>query len=192
MKSLAGRIAIGVLCAIPVALLAGWFATVVLDPTAGGPTNVMNQALGLGPIRGIAFGAGALIAAAIVAPRLAREDLGGFGGLLAFTGLAHLVAFAGIAFEIAARDPGALDASILFTWPVRLIVSFGASLIVWLPAAAIWVAAIRRLTIEDQPVPTDLERAESERMRGEAARAHVTVDATTLADQGSRLYRNRG
>ena len=192
MSRLSRPVVIGVLCAIPIALLAAWFAIVIFDPATTDPQNVVNGLLGLGPLRGVAFGVGALLAAAILAPRLAREDLGSYGGVFAFVGLAHLIAFAGAALEVVVRDPGTVEPSMVVTVPLGLLLTLGASLIVWLPAAAVWVAAVRRLTIEDLPIPTDLERAQSERMRNEAARAHVVTDATNIADQGSRLYRNRG
>lgn len=185
-------IVIGLLCAIPVALLAGWFATEVFDPATTDPHNVVNALLGLGPLRGVAFGVGALLSAAIVAPQLAREDVGSYGGLFRYVLLAHLIAFSGAALEIIVRDPSSLDPSIILNFPFGWLVTLGASMIVWVPAGAVWVAAVRSLTIEDLPVPTDLERAQSEAMRNEAAREHVIVDATTVADQGSRLYRNRG
>ena len=197
MSRLRSPLVIGLLCAIPVALFAGWFATLVFDPTGGGapsttPYGSIPRALGMGPLRGLAFGLGALIAGGFVGPRLAREDVGSFGGLAMFVGLAHLLAGAGVALDVAVRDPGSLEPSILFAWPLALVLIFGGSLIMWLPAGAVWVSAVRRLTIEDQFAPTDVERALSEQMRNETAREHVITDATNLADQGSRLYRNRG
>jgi hypothetical protein len=192
MRRLPGLVAIGVLCAIPVGFLMGWFATLVLDPTGGGLGNSIPKALGLGPLRGVWFGVGALVAAAIVTPRLAREDLGSLGGLFAFVGLGHLFAMSGVALEIAIRDPGGLDPAIVIAWPLAFVLTLGGSLILWLPSGGVWVAAVRRLTIAGLAVPTDLERAESEALRNEAAREHVVVDATNLADQGSRHYRNRG
>ena len=192
MRRLPGLVAIGVLCAIPVAFLMGWFATLVLDPAGGGPGNSIPRALGLGPLRGVWFGVGALVAAAIVTPRLAREDLGSLGGLFAFVGLGHLFAMAGVALEIAIRDPGGLDPAIVIAWPLAFVLTLGGALILWLPSGGVWVAAIRRLTIAGLAVPTDLERAQSEALRDEAAREHVVADATNLADQGSRHYRNRG
>jgi hypothetical protein len=183
---------IGVLCALPIALIAAGFAMFVLDPTLTGPRTEIIRALGLGPLRGVAFGLGALISAAIVAPRLAREELGSFSGLAAFVLLAHLFAVAGAALEIATRDPGGVDAWILIAWPVGLMLSFGAFLLVWLPTGVVWVSAVRRLTIPDQQAPTVVERAQSEAMRSEAAREHTVIDATTPGEQGSRLWRNRG
>ena len=185
-------VAIGVLCAIPVALIMAWFANGAFDPESTSPYNFVNRALGMGPLRGVAFAVGALVAAAIVAPRLAREDLGSFGGLFAFVGLAHVIAIAGVELDAAVRDPGSLSLSILVEVPVALAITLGASLILWAPTAGVWVAAVRSLTIDDLPSPTDLERAQSEERRNEAAREHVRVDATTIADQGSRLWRNRG
>jgi hypothetical protein len=192
MHSSARPTVIGVLCAVPVALVMGWFATLLFDPAAGGPLNSeVNRALGLGPLRGIWFAVGALVSAAIVAPRLAREDVGSLGGLVRFVGLGHLIAYSAAVLEIAVIG-GGLDPSILIAWSVGLVFSLGGSLIAWLPAAAIWVGAVRRLTVEDLEPTTALERAESEQRRNAAAREHVTVDATNLADQGSKLYRNRG
>lgn len=193
MPRLSRPLVIGVLCAIPIAFLAGWFATAVFDPATTDPQNVVNRALlGLGPLRGVAFGVGALLSAAIVGPQLAREDVGGYGGLFRYVLLAHLIAFSGASLEILVRDPSSLNPSIVLNFPFGWLVTLGASMVIWVPAGAVWVAAVRRLTIEDLPVPTDLERAQSEAMRNEAAREHVIVDATTVADQGSRLYRNRG
>ena len=192
MSRLSRPVVIGVLCAIPIALLAAWFAIVVFDPATTDPHNVINAMLGLGPLRGVAFGIGALVSAAVIAPRLAREDLGSFGGVFAYVALAHVIAVAGATLEVAVRDPGVVDPGWVISLPFVAVVTLGASLIVWLPAAAVWVPAVRRLTVEDLPVPTDLERAQSEEMRNEAAREHVVIDATNIADQGSRLYRNRG
>ena len=191
MHSSARLTVIGVLCAVPVALVMGWFATVLFDPTGGGPTNYINHILGLGPLRGVWFGVGALVSAAFVAPRLARQDLGSLAGLVAFVGLGHLIAYSAAVLEIAVIGVG-LDPSIAIAWSIGLVFSLGGSLIAWLPAAAIWVGAVRSLTIEGLSEPTDLERAESEQRRNAAAREHVKVDATNLADQGSRLWRNRG
>jgi hypothetical protein len=192
MHSSARPTVIGVLCAVPVALVMGWFAIILFDPTAGGAfNNDVNRALGLGPLRGVWFGVGALSSAAIVAPRLAREDLGSLAGVVVFVGLGHLIAYTAAVLEIAVIASG-LDPSIVIAWSIGLVFSLGGSLIVWLPAAAIWVGAVRRLTVEGLTEPTELERAESEQRRNAAAREHVTVDATNLADQGSKLYRNRG
>ena len=192
MHSSARPTVIGVLCAVPVAFVMGWFATALFDPTAGGATNNdVNHALGLGPLRGVWFGVGALVSAAIVAPRLAREDLGSLGGVVAYIGLGHLIAYSAAVLEVAFIG-GGLDPSIVIAWAVGLVFSLGGSLIAWLPAAAIWVGAVRSLTVEGLTEPTDLERAESEQFRNAAAREHVKVDATNLADQGSKLYRNRG
>jgi hypothetical protein len=198
MRRLQSPVVVGVLCAIPVALLMGWFATLIFDPAGGGPASSATpygsipRVLGMGPLRGVAFGVGALIAAGFVAPKLAREDLGSLGGLAVFVGLGHLLAGVGVALDVAVRDPGSLGPSILFAWPLALILTLGGSLILWLPTGAVWVSAVRRLTIKDEPAPTAYERALSERRRNEAAREHVITDATNLADQGSRLYRNRG
>jgi hypothetical protein len=184
-------VVIGVLCAVPVALLAAWFAILAFDPSGDGQYHGMNRSIGMGPYRGVWFGIAPLLAAAIVGPRVSREDLGSFGGLVRFIGLAHLFAFAGVAIELAFRDPGSLG-SFAMASPLLLVITLGGALIVWLPTAAVWIAAVRRLTVEDLEPPTDLERAESERMRNAAAREHVKVDAVNLADQGSKLYRNRG
>lgn len=192
MHSSARPIVIGMLCAVPVALVMGWFAVLLFDPTSGGAlNNEVNRALGLGPLRGLWFGAGALASAAVVAPRLAREDLGSLGGIIAFVGLGHLIAYTAAVLEIAVIGSG-LDPSIVIAWAIGLVFSLGGSLIAWLPAAAIWVGAVRRLTVEGLTEPTALERAESEQFRNATAREHVKVDATNLADQGSKLYRNRG
>ena len=192
MHSSARPTVIGVLCAVPVAFLMGWVAILLFDPAAGGAlNNEVNRALGLGPLRGVWFGVGALAAAAIVAPRLAREDLGSLGGIVAFVGLGHLIAYTAAVLEMAIIGSG-LDPSIVIAWAVGFVFSLGGSLIAWLPATAIWVGAVRRLTVEGLTEPTELERAESEQRRNAAAREHVTVDATNLADQGSKLYRNRG
>jgi hypothetical protein len=192
MHSSARITVLGVLCAVPVAVLMGWFAILLFDPTAGGAFNTeINRALGLGPLRGVWFAVGALVSAAIVAPRLAREDLGSLGGLVAFVGLGHLIAYSAAVLEIAALGPG-LDLSIVIAWSIGLVFSLGGSLIMWLPTGAVWVGAVRRLTVEGLTEPTALERAQSEQRRNAAARQHVTVDATNLADQGSKLYRNRG
>lgn len=191
MKSVPGRVPVGVLCAVPVALLAGLFATWLFDPTQRGNSIYSDVALSLGPLRGIAFGIGALLAAAIVAPRLAVRDLGSFSGLFAYVGLAHLVALAIVAIEQVVRDPGSVGPAIVVPWLFGILGTLGVSLIVWLPTGAVWVAAVRSLTLDDEVAPTDLERSDSERMRREAARHHETVDALTPFDQGSKLYRNR-
>jgi hypothetical protein len=183
---------IGVLCAIPVALILGWFANVIFDPAIANKENFINQMIGMGPLRGVWFGLGALLAAAYVAPRLAREDPGTFGALFTFIGLGHLLAFRLVVLEITVRDPSILDPSILISWPVAYVVTLATCLIVWFPTAGVWVAAVRSLTVEGLVATTDLERAQSEAMRNAAARDHVVTDATQLADQGSDLYRNRG
>ena len=181
---------IGVLCAVPVALLAAWFATAIFNPSATDTYGVIKS-FGFGPYRGVWFGMAPLIAAAIVGPQVSREDVGNLGGLVRFIGLAHLLAFVGVGGELAVRDPGSMG-SFLIASPITLLFTLGASLFVWVPTAAVWIAAVRRLTVEGLDPTTDLERVESEQFRNAAAREHVKVDATNLADQGSKLYRNRG
>lgn len=183
---------IGVLCAIPVALILAWFANAIFDPAVADKNNFFNRMIGMGPLRGVAFAVGTIVAAGYVAPRIAREDLGTFGGLFAFIGLGHLVAFLLVVLEITVRDPSILDPSIILSWPLAFLVTMATCLIVWLPTAGVWVAAVRSLTVEGLVPTTDLERAQSEALRNAAARDHVVTDATQLADQGSRLYRNRG
>jgi hypothetical protein len=190
MKSPLRQMLTGILCALPVALLAGLFASWIFDPSVRSPSG-QDVSLSLGPIRGIAFGSGALLAAAVIAPRLAVRDLGSFSGLFAFTGLAHLIALVIVAIEQIVRDPGSVGPAIVVPWLFGIVGTLGVSLIVWLPTGAVWVAAVRSLTLEDELVPSDLERADSEQMRREAARHHETVDALTPFDQGSKLYRNR-
>ncbi|MDP9483975.1 MAG: hypothetical protein M3P84_12235 [Chloroflexota bacterium] len=191
MQGSARLTVIGVLCAVPVGVIAAWFAIVVLDPSGGGAFNSYNRSLGMGPYRGVWFALAPLLSAAVVGPRISREDVGGFGGFVRFIGLGNLLAFVGMGIELAVGDPGSLG-SFLLASPLLLVILLGGTLVVWIPAAGVWVAAVRRLTIEDLVVPTDLERALSEQLRNAAAREHVKVDATNLADQGSRHYRNRG
>jgi hypothetical protein len=191
MQNTARYVVIAVLCAVPIGLLAAWLATLAFDPTGDGVYPGMNRSLGMGPYRAVWFGVAPLIAAAVVGPRVSREDVGNLGGLVRFIGLTHLLAFAGIGVELAVRDPGSLGSFALAS-PLLLLIPLSGCLIVWLPTGAIWIAAVRRLTVEGLEATTDLERVESERLRNAAAREHVTVDATNLADQGSKLYRNRG
>lgn len=192
MSRISRPLVIGVLCAIPVALIMWWFANAIFDPAVADSNNVYNRWIGMGPLRGVAFGVGALLAAVYVAPRIAREDLGTFGGLFTFIGLGHVVAFVLVVLELTVRDPGILDPSIVVSWPVAFLVTLATCLVVWFPTAAVWVAAVRSLTVEGLVPTTDLERAQSEALRNAAARDHVTIDATQLGDQGSDLYRNRG
>jgi hypothetical protein len=192
MSRLSRPLVIGVLCAIPVALILGWFANAIFDPAVADPKNFLNRAIGMGPLRGVAFGLGALLAAAYVAPRLAREDLGTFGALFTFIGLGHLLAFLFVVLEKTVRDPSILDPSILLSWPVAYFVTLATCLIVWFPTGGVWVAAVRSLTVQGLVPATDLERAQSEAMRNAAAREHGGIDAVQLGDQGSDLYRNRG
>jgi hypothetical protein len=191
MHSSARFAVIAVLCAVPIGVVAAWLVTVAFDPSGDGVYAGINRSLGMGPYRAVWFGVAPLLAAAVVGPRVSREDVGNLGGLVRFIGLTHLLAFVGIGFELAVRDPGSLGSFALAS-PLLLLITLSACLIVWLPTGAIWIAAVRRLTVEDLEATTDLERAESEQRRNAAAREHVTVDATNLADQGSRLYRNRG
>lgn len=65
---------IGLLCAVPVALIAAWFATGVFTPPVILPSGNPTVTIDLGPARGLAFAVGALLSAAILAPRLAREE----------------------------------------------------------------------------------------------------------------------
>ena len=192
MSRLSRPLVIGVLCGIPVALILGWFANAIFDPAIPDTNNFLNRAISMGPLRGVAFGLGALLAAAYVAPRIAREELGTFGALFTFIGLGHLLAFLFVVLEITVRNPSVLDPSILISWPVAYFVTLATCLIVWFPTAGVWVAAVRSLTVEGLVPATDLERAQSEAMRDAAARDHVGIDAAQLGDQNSDLYRNRG
>lgn len=191
MQSSARLTVIGVLCAVPVGLVAALYVTVLFDPSGTGRYNGFIASLGLGPYRAVWYGIAPLLAAAIVGPRVSREDLGGLGGLVRFIGLAQLFAFAGVGIEIAFRDPGSLGSFALAS-PLLLVIMLGGNIAMWLPTGAIWIGAVRRLTVEGLTEPTDLERAQSEQLRNATARDHVVVDATNLADQGSRHYRNRG
>jgi hypothetical protein len=192
MSRFSRPLVIGVLCAVPVALILWWFTNAIFDPAIADKSNFFNRAIGMGPLRGLAFGVGALLAAVYVAPRIAREDLGTFGGLFTFIGVGHLIGFVLVLLEITIRDPGILDPSVILSWPLAFVVTVATCMIVWLPTAGIWVAAVRSLTVEGLVPATDLERAQSEALRNAAARDHVITDATQLGDQGTKLYRNRG
>jgi hypothetical protein len=173
----------GLLLALPVAGVAAWYAVAVLGPND-------EFAVDLGAFRGPAFAIGALVAGWLLAARIAREDLGPFSGLVAFAVIAHGVAlalaFAGELLGGAFAEDGAL-AVFLFS----VLVSFGASLLLWVPAGLLWVAALRRLTIPGLRGSTEEELAASEAARDAAAREHVRLDATQVGAQGSTLRRNR-
>jgi len=173
----------GLLLALPVAAVAAWYAVAVLGPND-------EFAVDLGAFRGPAFAIGALVAGGLVAARVAREDLGAFTGLVAFAVIAHGVALplclAGELVSGAFAEDGALPVFLMSAF-----VSLGASLLLWVPAALLWVAALRRLTIPGLRAATEEELATSEAARDAAARAHVRFDATNVGSQGSKLRRNR-
>ena len=173
----------GLLVALPIAVVAGAYAGAVLRP---------NELFGfdLGPARSVAWAAAAVLASLILAGRMAREDLGTFSGLVAYLALGlglavGLGALGNLLLGEFARE-GAFVAYIL-----SAILSVGATLPMWLPASVVWVAAVRRLTIPGLTGATEMERAAGEAARAAAAREHVMVDGTNIADQGSRLRRNR-
>jgi hypothetical protein len=173
----------GLLVGIPIAAVAGAFAQVMLGP-------IVKLGFELGPARTVAFAAASVLASVVLAGRMSREDLGTFSGLVRFWVLAHGMSLALTAAGDAvggafARD----DAPSVFVYSA--FVSIGATLPLWIPLGVAWVAAIRRLTIPGLTGSTEIERAASEAARDAAARHHVEVDAVNIADQGSRLRRNR-
>jgi hypothetical protein len=173
----------GLLLALPVAAAAAWFAVEVLGPNDEFGTD-------LGAIRGAAYAIGALVAGGLLAARVAREDLGPFSALGAFAvvaqGVALVVALAGDVVGGAFAEDGAAAVFVLSAF-----VSLGASLLLWVPAGVLWVAALRRLTIPGLRASTEEELAASEAARDAAAREHVRFDATNVGAQGSKLRRNR-
>lgn len=181
---------IGLLCAAPVALIAAWFATGVFAPPVILPSGDPTVTIDLGPARGLAFAVGALLAAAITAPRLASERVGPIGGLFQFVGLAHVFAITGSVVGMAVA--GTMSTPIPLAVPLGVLASIGPGLLLWIPTGVVWAAAVRRLTVEDLSPTTDLERAQGEAARNEAARKHVGIDAVNIGDQNSDLYRNRG
>lgn len=173
----------GLLLVVPVAAVAAWYAVAVLGPTD-------EFAVDLGGFRGPAFAIGALVAGGLLGGRIAREDLGPFSGLVAFAVIAHGVA---LVLAFVGTLPGGLLAEdgALAVFLLSAFVSLGASLLLWVPAGVIWVAALRRLTTPDLRGSTEEELATSEAARDAAARAHVRFDATNVGAQGSKLRRNR-
>lgn len=173
----------GLLLGLPVAAVAAVYAVAFLGPDGG-------YSVDLGALRGPAFAIAALVAAGVLAARVAREDLGTFSGLAAFgaiaQGLALGLTFAGELLGGVFAQDGALAVFLL-----SALVSLGVTLLLWVPAGLIWVAAVRRLTIPGLRGSTEEELAASEGARDAAAREHVRFDATQIGNQLSRLRRNR-
>ncbi|MBA2756898.1 MAG: hypothetical protein H0U37_05595 [Chloroflexi bacterium] len=183
-------LSIGLLCAAPVALIAAWFATGMFAPPVILPSGAPTITIDLGPARGLAFAVGAFLAAAVLAPRLASERVGLMGGLFQFVGLAHLFAIAGSTIGMALA--GILSTPLPLAVPLLVLITIAPGLLLWIPTGVVWASAVRRLTVEGLSPGTDLERAQSEAARNEAARTHVVIDAVNIGDQKSDLYRNRG
>lgn len=173
----------GLLLALPVAAAAAWYASVVFAPGAG-------FAIDLGGFRGPAFAIGAVVACGLLAARIAREDLGPFSGLAAFGAIAQAVALA-LCFAAELLGGAFAEDGALGVYVLSALVSLGASLLLWVPAGLLWVAALRRLTILSLRGSTEEELAASETARDAAAREHVRLDATQVGSQGSKLRRNR-
>jgi len=172
----------GLLVALPIAVVAGAYVGAVLGPSE-------HLGFDLGPARSVAWAAATVLASLMLAGRMAREDLGTFSGLFAYLalglGLALALGAVGNLLLGAFAREGAFVVYIL-----SAVLSVGATLPMWLPASIVWVAAVRRLTIPGLTGATEIERAAGEAARDAAAREHVRVDATNIADQGSKL-RNR-
>lgn len=173
----------GLLVALPIAAVAAWFAATFLGPTA-------KYAVDLGPARELAFALATVLAGVALAGRMAREELGTFSGLVACWALGHGLALALTAAGNLLLGEFAEDGALL-AFLLSAVVSLGATLLLWIPAGIVWGAAVRRLTIPGLHEATEMELAESEAARDAAAREHVRFDATTIADQGSKLRRNR-
>ena len=130
------------------------------------------------------------MACALLAAPVAREELGTFSGLVAFIAIAQGVALA-LAFAGGLLTGEFADAGALAVFFLSAFVSLGASLLLWVPAGVVWVAALRQLAIPGLRGSTEEELATSEAARDAAARAHVQFDATNVGAQGSKLRRNR-
>ena len=173
----------GLMVAMPIALVTAAYAAAFLGPNA-------RFAVDLGEARTAAFGAAALLAALALAGRIARKDLGTFSGLLAYWALGQALAVILAAVGEMLLD-GFAEADAVLVFLVSAIVSLGATLLLWVPAGVIWVAAVRRLTIPGLRGSTALELAESEAARDAAVREQVRFDSTNPGSHVSKLRRNR-
>jgi hypothetical protein len=173
----------GLVVAAPLAVIAAWFTSALL-------VSGDQFAIDLGPASAAALALAALITGVALASRVAREDLGTFSGLVAYFVLAELLSYSltavgGLLLGAFAED----GAPLVFV--LSILGTVGATLLLWVPAGIVWVAAVRRLTIPGLRGSTELEFAESEAARDAAAREHVVFDATNVGSQGSKLRRNR-
>jgi hypothetical protein len=180
----------GTLFVLPLAVVAWVYGDRFLDPSQADPGGLgaLARALGLGPLRGLAFAAGAIGAALVLATAIAREETGPLAGFVEYVVLAPLIAAALAGLELVAR--GAAPDPI--AWTIGLAGIVLCSAIAWIPIGGIWVSLVRRRLVPGVAATSDLERAEGQRRLNEAARDHVIVDATNLANQGSGNLRNRG
>lgn len=86
---------------------------------------------------------------------------------------------------------GFAEADAVLVFLVSAIVSLGATLLLWVSAGVIWVAAVRRLTIPGLRGSTELELAGSEAARDSAVREQVRFDSANPGGHVSKLRRNR-
>jgi len=173
----------GLIVAVPIALVAAAYAAAFLGPNA-------RFAVDLGEARTAAFGAAALLAALALAGWIAHEDLGTFSGLLAYWALGQTLAVILAAVEEMLLG-GFAEADAVLVFLVSAIVSLGATLLLWVSAGVIWVAAVRRLTIPGLRGSTELELAGSEAARDSAVREQVRFDSANPGGHVSKLRRNR-
>jgi hypothetical protein len=181
---------IGLVVALPFALLAALVAAVVFDASVAGidwPAE-WARALDVGPLGPPAALIGVSAASALLAPRLAEPWADRLGIIIRWILLSHgLAALVGIGLAAVA---GSTDPSVLPTVLLKVLGTLvGAS---WLYAisGALWVAIAGKLIRRDAPATADESAASAAGLRG-LIRGHVKDDATLLGSQQSTSRRWR-